>query len=67
MKATFIQAKDFDHEDVAHEFQSDFWLGLIANLLASIGVFVLFLFAVAVLLRLPDGLPAWLILTVWGL
>jgi hypothetical protein len=66
MKAPFMQFKEFDHDDIAVEFRADFWLSFIANALVSVGVFVLFVVAIAVLLRLPDGLPAWLVLTVWG-
>lgn len=64
--APFLQAKDFDHEDVETEFTSDGTLSVIANILASLGVFTLLMCVIAVLAQFPESWASWLVLSVWG-
>ncbi len=66
-RAPYLRAKDFDHDDVETEFHSDRMLSFLANLLASVGVFCVFMIFIAMAMQVPDGALAWLILTVWGL
>ena len=61
-----VWAKDFDHEDVDTEFTADRTLTVIANILASLGVFALLMCAIAVTMQVPDGWLTWIILRVWG-
>ena len=66
-RAPFMQAKDFDHEDVDVEFTADRTLSVSANLLASIGVFTLLMTAIAFLAQVPESWTTWLVLRVGGL
>lgn len=65
-QAPYIRAKDYDHDDVDYEFTSDSVLSVIANTLASIGVFCALMLAITVMLQVPDKWIAWLILAMWG-
>lgn len=65
-QAPFVQFKDYDHEDVSAEFTSDGTLSIIANILASIGVFALLMCAIAVIAQTPDSWLSWLVLATWG-
>ena len=64
--APFLQAKDFDHEDVETEFTSDGTLSIIANILASIGVFTLLMCAIAVVAQVPESWLSWIVLALGG-
>lgn len=66
-KTPFIQAKDFDHEDVVTEFHADTALSVIANVLASFGVFAALMCAIAVLAQVPESWGTWLVLFAGGL
>ena len=66
-RAPFIQAKDFDHEDVVTEFHADTALSVIANTLASFGVFAALMCAIAVLAQVPESWGTWLVLAIGGL
>lgn len=58
--------KHFDHEDITTEFRADKTLSLIANVLASFGVFTLLMCAIAVIAQVPESWLSWLVLSVWG-
>ena len=58
--------KMYDHEDVETEFTADRTLSIIANILASIGVFALLMCAIAVVAQVPESWVSWLVLSVWG-
>ena len=65
-KAPYVRAKDFDHEDVETEFRADRTLSLIANILASLGVFAALMCVIAVLMQMPDSWLSWLDMYIWG-
>ena len=54
MKAPYIRMKDYDHEDVDVEFSASQTLNTIANVLASIGVFTLFLALIGLAMQIPS-------------
>ena len=58
--------KDFDHEDVETEFHADSTLSIIANVLASIGVFTLLMCAIAVVAQVPESWLSWVVLALGG-
>ena len=58
--------KDFDHEDVETEFHADSTLSIIANVLASIGVFTLLMCAIAVVAEVPESWLSWIVLALGG-
>ena len=58
--------KDYDHEDVETEFTSDGTLSVIANILASLGVFAALMCVIAVLAQFPESWLTWLVLAVSG-
>ena len=58
--------KMYDHEDVETEFTSDGTLSIIANILASIGVFALLMCAIAVLAQVPESWLSWIVLALGG-
>ena len=64
--APFLQAKDFDHEDVETDFHADSTLSIIANTLASFGIFAALMCVIAVLAQFPESWGSWLVLSVWG-
>ncbi len=66
MKAPYIRMKDYDHEDVEAEFTPDGTLAIIANVLASIGVFCVLMLAIVVLAKVPDGWLSWIVLALGG-
>ena len=66
MKAPYIRMKDYDHEDVEAEFTADRTLSVIANILASIGVFALLMTAIAVVAQVPDSWLSWIVLALGG-
>ena len=66
MKAPYIRMKDYDHEDVEAEFTPDGTLSVIANILASIGVFTLLMCAIAVLAQVPESWLSWIVLALGG-
>ena len=57
----------YDHEDMEIEFTADRTLTWIANILASIGVFALLMFAIAVIAAVPDSWLGWLVVSVLGM
>ena len=59
--------KDYDHEDVSTDFHADSTLSIIANILASIGVFAALMFAIAIVAQVPESWLTWLVLWVGGL
>ena len=63
-RAPYIRWKEYDHEDIDVEFTSDGTLAVIANILASIGVFAALMLAIAVMAQVPDS---WLTLIVLSL
>ena len=65
-QAPYIRAKDYDHEDVDTEFRSDSTLNIIANILASLGVFAMLMTAIAIVAQVPDSWLTWIILAVQG-
>ena len=67
MKAPYLRMKDYDHEDVETEFTADRTLSIIANVLASIGVFTLLMCAIAVVAQVPESWLSWIILAVQGI
>ncbi len=58
--------KDFDHEDVETEFHADSTLSIIANVLASLGVFTLLMCAIAVVAQVPESWLSWIVLALGG-
>ena len=58
--------KDYDHEDVETEFTSDGTLSVIANILASLGVFAALMCVIAVLAQFPESWLTWLVLAMSG-
>lgn len=66
MKAPYLRMKDYDHEDVETEFTSDGTLSVIANTLASLGIFAALMCVIAVLAQFPESWGSWLVLSVWG-
>ena len=66
MKAPYIRMKDYDHEDVEVEFRSDRTLVIIANILASIGVFAALMFAIAIVAQVPESWLSWIVLALGG-
>ncbi len=58
--------KDYDHEDVATDFHADSTLSIIANVLASLGVFALLMCAIAVLAQVPESWLSWIVLALGG-
>ena len=66
MKAPYIRMKNYDHEDVEAEFTPDGTLAIIANILASIGVFAALMFAIAIVAKVPDSWLSWIILALGG-
>ena len=58
--------KDYDHEDVAADFHADSTLSIIANVLASIGVFTLLMCAIAVVAQVPESWLSWIVLALGG-
>ena len=65
-KAPYVRMKDFDHEDVEAEFTSDGTLSIIANVLASLGVFTLLMCAIAVVAQVPESWLSWIVLALGG-
>ncbi len=65
-RAPFMQAKDFDHEDIDVEFTPDGTLAIIANILASIGVFAALMFAIAIVAQVPESWLSWIVLALGG-
>ena len=66
MKAPYIRMKDYDHEDVEAEFRADRTLAIIANILASIGVFAALMFAIAIVAQVPESWLSWIVLALGG-
>ena len=64
--APFLKAKDFDHEDVSTDFHADSTLSVIANILASFGVFTLLMCAIAVVAQVPESWLSWIVLALGG-
>lgn len=65
-KAPFVQYKRFDHEDVETDFHVDSALAIIANILASIGVFALLMTAIALMANFPESWLTWIVLALGG-
>ena len=65
-KAPYVRMKDFDHEDVEAEFTSYGTLSIIANILASFGVFTLLMCAIAVVAQVPESWLSWIVLALGG-
>ena len=65
-KAPYMRTKDFDHEDVDTEFRADRTLAIIANVLASIGVFTLFLALIGLAMQIPSEWVEVVLLAVKG-
>lgn len=65
-KAPFVQYKRFDHEDVETDFLVDSALAIIANILASIGVFALLMTAIALMANFPESWLTWIVLALGG-
>ena len=66
MKAPYIRMKDYDHEDVDVEFSASQTLNTIANVLASIGVFTLFLALIGLAMQIPSEWVEVVLLAVKG-
>jgi hypothetical protein len=66
MKAPYVQMKDYDHEDVEVEFPASKTLAIIANILASIGVFAALMFAIAIVAQVPESWLSWIVLALGG-
>ena len=58
--------KDYDHEDVATDFHADSTLSVIANILASFGVFALLMTAIVVVAQVPESWLSWIVLALGG-
>ena len=58
--------KMYDHEDVETEFTADRTLSIIANILASIGVFALLMTAIAIVAQVPESWLSWIVLALGG-
>lgn len=65
-KAPYVRIKNYDHEDVETEFTADRTLSIIANVLASIGVFTLLMCAIAVVAQVPESWLSWIVLALGG-
>ena len=65
-RAPYVRMKDYDHEDVEAEFTPDGTLAIIANILASIGVFAALMFAIAIVAQVPDSWLSWIVLALGG-
>ena len=59
--------KGYDHEDIETEFTADRTLSIVANILASIGVFALLMCTIAVLAQVPESWLSWIVLYIGGL
>ena len=66
MKAPYIRMKDYDHEDVEAEFRAARTTVIIANILASIGVFAALMFAIAIVAQVPESWLSWIVLALGG-
>lgn len=66
-KAPYVRAKDFDHEDVTMEFPANRALDILANTLASFGVFAALMCAIAVVAQVPESWLSWIVLALGGL
>ena len=68
MRATDFatDTKDYDHEDVATDFHADSTLSVIANILASFGVFALLMTAIVVVAQVPESWLSWIVLALGG-
>ena len=71
--APYMRATDFatgtkayDHEDVSTDFHADGTLSVIANILASFGVFTLLMCAIAVVAQVPESWLSWIVLALGG-
>ena len=62
-RAPFMEAKDFDHEDVEADF--DTTLRTLGSVLASIGVFSLLMLAITVLMQFPDMWLSKTLIALW--
>ena len=58
--------KDYDHEDVSTDFHADSTLSIIANILASLGVFTLLMCAIVVVAHVPESWLSWIVLALGG-
>lgn len=66
-QAPYVRTKDFDHEDVEVEFSASKALNVIANILASLGVFCALMLAIVVVAQVPDSWLSWLVLSTGSL
>ena len=64
--APYVRVKDYDHEDVETEFTADRTLAVIANVLASFGVFALLMTAIAIVAQVPESWLSWIVLALGG-
>ena len=62
-RAPYVRTKDFDHEDVEVESPAPKTLNVIANILASLGVFCALMLAIVVVAQVPDSWLSWLVLS----
>ncbi|MBK9348542.1 MAG: hypothetical protein IPN06_20130 [Burkholderiales bacterium] len=65
-RAPYVRMKDYDHEDVEAELRADRTLVIIANILASIGVFAVLMFAIAIVAQVPESWLSWIVLALGG-
>lgn len=66
-RAPYVRTKDFDHEDVEVESSAPKTLNVIANILASLGVFCALMLAIVVVAQVPDSWLSWLVLSTGGM
>ena len=71
-QAKYVRFKDYDlikmydHDEVNTEFTADRTLTILANILASFGVFFALMLAIVVVAQVPDSWLTWIILAVQG-
>ena len=65
-RAPYVRMKDYDHEYVEVEFPASKTLAIIANILASIGVFAALMFAIAIVAQVPESWLSWIVLALGG-
>jgi len=65
-QAPYMRAKDYDHEDIDVEFKADGTLAIVANVLASIGVFCALMMAILIVAQVPDSWLSWLVMYIEG-
>lgn len=65
-QAPYVRYKAYDHEDIDVEFTASGTLNVLANVLASLGVFALLMCAIAIVAQVPESWLSWIVLALGG-